>query len=435
MLRTLRGLFARKQGAGHLVVDQGDHPIHQRLISKEAINVLHKLHKAGYAAYLVGGGVRDLLLNHKPKDYDIATNASPEKIRRIFKNSRIIGRRFRLVHVYFGREFIEVATFRGAGDDNKKDASGMILRDNVFGSISEDAVRRDFTINALYYDYDKASIVDYTQGLEDIDNKTVRLIGDPNTRFREDPVRILRAIRLMSKLGFALEEKTHKSLVKHIRNLRDVAGARLFEEIVKMFSQGCAAKNAVLLQEFAIFPLLFPDAAKHLQQNENKPFPKLVWLGLTNSDARVKQDKSLNPAFLYAVFLWLPMQARLRKYLDRGDKLFVALFAAMDETLAEQVKTIAVPKRFTLIVRDIWLLQFRFEQRRNKRAYPIVADKRFRAGYDFLLLRKEAGEDVSSLVDWWTTFYEGDEKVRKALLEKSRGAGAGQKRRRRRRRQ
>ncbi|WP_295435022.1 polynucleotide adenylyltransferase PcnB [uncultured Thiodictyon sp.] len=415
-----------------LIVPRAEHSISRANISEYALKVLYKLKQEGFAAHLVGGGVRDLLLGHEPKDFDVATDATPEQVRGVFRNCRLIGRRFRLAHVHFGREIIEVATFRGTGaDDDDADRhveNGMIVRDNSYGSIAEDALRRDFTINALYYDISNFSLIDYTGGLDDIRTGQLRLIGDPEQRYREDPVRMLRAIRFACKLGFRVEPRTERPLFALGALLGDIAAARLFDELIKMFHAGYGLDTFEKLRHYGLFGHLFPDTEACLAQEEQS-FPiTFVSRGLANTDQRILGDKPVAPFFLYAVLLWEPVRRRYEQLLAKGVEEADAMEQAASEVCAREQPLVCIPKRYSLPMREIWALQPRLLQCDGKRPARLIGHPRFRAAYDFLVLRAEAGEADQDLADWWTRFQEADGTQRTTMAE------GGTKRRRPRRR-
>ncbi len=391
-----------------------DHSIDTHLICQGAQDVISTLHSAGYKAYIVGGGVRDLLLNLHPKDFDVATDATPEDARALFEHSRIIGRRFRIVHVYFGGGYTEVATFR-APSTASVNTQGRIIADNTFGSIEEDALRRDFTVNALFYDSEKSQILDMVDGLKDIDAKILRVIGDPDLRFREDPVRMLRAVRLSVKLNFEIEESAKDAIFRLGSLLSEVPSARLFDEMIKLFHGGSAQQTYHALREFDLFRHMFP-LTEHALSLENTSFTNLVNLALANTDERILSGKSVTPAFLYAVFLWGPMR-NLSKQLELdGLSPQVAHDASVKDTILSQLPYTSIPKRFSFSMRDIWNLQHRFYNRRGKRVYQLFEHDRFRAAYDFLCLRASAGEPVDELCEWWTVYQDVDEVTRKKMV-------------------
>ena len=377
---------------------------------------MRRLRKAGYQSHLVGGGVRDLLLGREPKDFDVATDASPEEVRDTFKNCRIIGRRFRLAHVHFGRDIIEVATFRGShqsieepheSTDARQSEEGMLLRDNVYGTIEEDALRRDFTVNALFYNIDDFSVIDYVGGVEDLKNGVLRLIGDPETRYREDPVRMIRAIRFAAKLGFNIHPDSEKPITDLAYLLDDIPEARLFEEVLKLFLGGSAVHTFEKLRHYDLFKQLFPQTDKSLEIEE-QGFPiQFVIQGMKNTDARIREDKPVTPAFLFAVLLWEPVRQLYEDTLETGVIPQSAMFSAADRVISRQIQKIAIPRRFTAQMKEIWNMQLRLERGRTPRkARRIMESPRFRAAYDFLLLRASAGEVDQQQADWWTGFQE-----------------------------
>jgi len=393
------------------IISRPEHTISRASISSSALKVLYRLKEAGFQSFLVGGGVRDLLLGREPKDFDVATDATPDEIRHLFRNCRLIGRRFRLAHVRFGREIIEVATFRGRHDDQSHDdgdsahsEQGRILRDNVYGGIEDDAWRRDFTVNALYYDIKDFSVVDYVDGLEDLKAGTLRLIGDPEQRYREDPVRMLRAVRFAAKLGFRIHPDSEAAIHELDYLLEDIPSARLFEEVMKLFLGGCAVTTFELLRHYDLFRRLFPMTEEALS-HEEQGFPiSFVLRALENTDKRLAEDKPVTPAFLYAALLWEPIRLRTQALLDQGMTALEAAQLAGNQITSEQVKATSLPKRFSFPMREIWMLQSRFERRRGKSPYRMLEHPRFRAAYDFLLLRSETGEASRELADWWTEF-------------------------------
>ena len=392
------------------IIPREDHDVSRNHISENALKVLYKLNNAGFDSYLVGGGVRDLLLGQSPKDFDVVTDATPEQVHGIFRNSRLIGRRFKLVHVVYGRDMIEVATLRGHHENAKgkqqakKSESGMLLRDNVYGTIDEDAVRRDFTINALYYDISDYSIHSYANGIEDLNKRRLRLIGDPATRYREDPVRMLRAVRFAAKLDFTIEKSTAAPMKELAPLLRDIPAARLFEEVLKMFMAGHAHTTFELLEKYNLFAQLFP----HTQQciNEQEKYRNMVVHALQNSDARIAQGKSLTPAFIYSVFLWPCLLETAKTLQNQGIPAVPALHQAAADVISNQQTHTTIPKRFMIPMREIWDLQRRLERRLPKQLESTIGHARFRAAYDFLLLREQNGEKLDNAGNWWTKYQE-----------------------------
>lgn len=413
---------------------RAEHCISRTQISDSALKVLYRLNKAGYRGCLVGGGVRDLLLGREPKDFDVATDASPEEVRALFRNSRLIGRRFRLAHVRFGRDIIEVATFRGPADaEAHADEDGRILRDNTFGTIEEDAVRRDFTVNALFYDIADFSVIDYVGGLADIERGELRLIGDPETRYREDPVRMLRAARFAAKLGFRIHADTEAPIADLKSSLADIPAARLFEETLKLFLSGHAVQSFEHLRRLGLFGELFADTERTLSEEE-QGFPRMLLIrALEGTDARVDAGKTVTPAFLFAALLWEPVRLRTAQLTADGVKEPVAMQQAIDEVLHRQLARVSIPKRFSQPMREIFMLQSRFEMRRGKRPLRLLGHPRFRAAYDFLVLRADVGEAERELADWWTALQSTDGPGQEQLLAQA-PEGAEQAPRKRRRR-
>lgn len=389
------------------IIPRDHHPVSRRLISPSALKVMQRLHDHGYQAFLVGGGVRDILLNQQPKDFDISTNAHPEQVHALFKNSRLIGRRFKLVHILFGRETIEVATFRGQADEHEEKQSehGMLLRDNVYGTIEEDAVRRDFTINALYYSPKDFNVYDFVNSLDDIQNKLIRLIGDPVTRYREDPVRMLRALRFSAKLDFHIEDKTKNPIYELAPLLGHISPARLFDEVLKLFLSGYGVNLFKALKHFHLFEPLFPEVHHTLTQHPKRNFYNLIIEnGLKNTDERILADKPVTPAFLYATLLWPEVDRLWCQLKEKGVSDFPALQQASQQVIIAQVKHIAIPKRFTLMMKEIWEYQIRLRRIQGNKPFLLLEEPRFRAAYDFLVLRESAGENCQGLGKWWTEF-------------------------------
>ena len=430
-----------------LIVPRDEHPISRANISSQALKVLYRLKEAGYQAFLVGGAVRDLLLGLSPKDFDVATNAHPDEVKQLFRNCRLIGRRFHLAHIRFGFEIIEVATFRAAhtpiDEDNSVDegghrvldARGRILRDNLYGTIEEDVWRRDFTANALYYNIEDFSVWDYVGGVADARARVLRLIGDPQTRYREDPVRMLRAVRFAAKLDFQIEAHTAEPIAKLAAMLDGVPPARLFDEINKLFLVGSALRSFEMLAHYHLLEHLFPDLASALAHfGKESSAAKVLRLGLQGTDDRVREDKSVTPMFLFAVLLWPVIRRHYERAAPAQGMEIDALVNACEQATARQQMRVAVPKRFTLPMREMIALQPRFERREGRRALRVLDHPRFRAAYDFLLLRAAAGEVPQELADWWTQIQaaSGDERLK--MVERSDGSAPARPRRRRRRR-
>ncbi|MDD5579187.1 MAG: polynucleotide adenylyltransferase PcnB [Methylobacter sp.] len=410
--------------AGVKIYPRSAHTISRTQISENALKVLYRLQKSGFDAYLVGGCVRDLLLGREPKDFDVATNADPEQIRKIFRNCRLIGRRFRLAHVHFGREFIEVATFRGAGEEqNDKqmlNKEGRLLRDNVYGTIEEDVWRRDFTVNALYYNIRDFSVVDYTGGMEDHKTGTLRLIGDPETRFREDPVRMLRAVRFAVKLGFKLHRDCERSIPELAELLSNIPSARLYDETLKLFLSGYALQTFEMLRHYGLFKVLFPATESSLAIEENG-FPKLLLIkALENSDNRIAEGKTVTAYFLLAAFLWEPVRMQAKENMAQGMVEYVAYQEAAGEVITRQIKSTALPRHISMAMREVWSLQPRFTARLGSKPSRLLTHPRFRAAYDFLLLRADTGGADPELADWWTRYQEAGETEQRKMTQPSR---------------
>lgn len=403
-----------------------EHSISRDSISSAARRVCEVLHKNGFSAFVVGGAVRDLLLNRTPKDFDVATNATPEEVRRAFKNARIIGRRFKIVHVVMNHETIEVTTFRAKAEGHTTD-EGRLLSDNRFGSQQEDAARRDFTVNALYYDPLTETLTDYFNGVLDLKNKKLVTIGNPADRFREDPVRMLRAVRLSAKLQMEIETKSAQLILKMMNLLENEPPARLFDETVKVFTCGQSLKCLRQLREFGLAKSVLPLLDVVLAHAEGKKF---IRLALGNTDRRVLQGKGISTGFLFATLLWQEARALWEEY-KKEDNLINALNRAMDEVLEKRAEKLAVPRRVLGDVRDIWALQPRFEKRVKGRAHKLLAQARFRAAFDFLGLRAQTGEVPQELWQWWEDFQYADDSVRAQMLEDLEGQHPQRKRRRR----
>lgn len=401
-------------------IPRSEHSLSRRHISPAALNVLYQLHQAGYQAFLVGGGVRDVLLGRIPKDFDVVTNAKPTEIKSLFRNSRLIGRRFLLAHVRFSKEIVEVATFRAHHNQDRGGVmeGGRIVRDNVYGSsVDEDALRRDFTINSLYYDISDYSVLDYANGLADLQAGIIRLVGDPKSRYREDPVRMLRAARFAAKLGFTIAPNTVEPIKQLSGLLADIPSARLFEEVQKLFLSGHAEQSFVQLQRYNLFQQLFPYTQACL---DDKIAQALIEQVLRNTDERKNHNKPIMPAFLLAAFLWPPLSRRLLQDKSaKGVNQQEALLNATQYILAKQQRHVAIPRRISVLIQDIWLLQLRLTRprRSKKKSLSLLQHPRFRAGYDFMLLRANAGEQtVADDAQWWTNFLKGDDSHRDDLF-------------------
>ena len=386
-------------------IPRDQHSISRRQISQNALRVLYRLHEAGHEAYLVGGAVRDVLVGLTPKDFDVATDATPEQVKALFRNCRLIGRRFRLAHVVFGREIIEVATFRANVDDGSGDREvhdgGRLLRDNVYGTIEDDAVRRDFTANALYYAIADFSVRDYVGGFEDVQNRVMRLIGDPETRYREDPVRMLRAVRLAAKLDFTIEPGTADPIPHLAHLLSEAAPARLFEECLKLFLSGHAVASFEGLERHGLLAALFPESAAALTSNRSGALRAMVVAGLASTDARVAAGDPVSPAFLFATLLWPAFCRAWMTLQAEGVQPVEAQRRAADRVTLHQLGTVALPRRFSLPMQEIWLLQARFPLRQRKRVTRTLSHPRFRAAFDFLVLRQNASNAHAADVAFW----------------------------------
>lgn len=447
LLRKVTAFFTASSSSGQrdstrrVVLSRKEHGISRKQIDKAALDVLYGLKKSGFEAYLVGGCVRDLLLGIEPKDFDVVTNAKPEQIKAVFKHRcRLIGRRFRLAHVRFGRLVIEVATFRGDGEaaegttqpHRAVDSSGRLIRDNVFGTLEEDVWRRDFTVNSLYYNIKDFSIIDQAGGVADLKKGHLTLIGDPETRYREDPVRMIRAVRFAAKLGFEIEARTKAPIYELGHLLKDVSHARMFEEVLKMFHSGVGVEVFEKLRHFGLFTFLFPQT-HHLLSQEDQGFPRMLVIeALKSTDARINADKGVNPAFLFAAMLWEPMLQRREQHLAEGFAPQDATFAAASDVIELQNVSTMIPKRFMSQIKEIWNLQFRLPNRSGPRAQKLFEHPRFRAAYDFMGIRLAAGEtSVESVFQWWTEFQEKDPIAQVAFANRIKSP---QKRRRRPRR-
>ena len=394
------------------VLERSKHSLSRRQMDDNALKVLYRLRKGGFEAYLVGGGIRDLLLGHTPKDFDVVTNAKPEQVRALFSNARLIGKRFKLVHVVFGREIIEVATFRTAPTQDSKhhteSTQGMIVRDNVYGSKNEDALRRDFTINALYYSINDFSLHNYFSGLEDLKHKRLRIIGDPTVRYREDPVRMLRAARFAAKLDFGLDEKTEAPIYQLGHLLKHVSNARLYEESLKLFISGHAQQTFHHLRKLELLEYLLPSLAYELAQSSH--WDAFIKQALTNTDNRIRQELSVNPAYLFATFLWPSLQRNQHYFQAQGMMPTPALHQAASVVLQNQQNHTAIPKRLSSVIKEIWDLQVRLKtiKGQSRKAEKLIEHPKFRAGYDFLLLRDSVSESDSQPSLWWTHFLESN---------------------------
>jgi poly(A) polymerase len=424
------------------IVARDAHGISRKDISPNALRVLYRLREGGFSGYLVGGAVRDLLIGGHPKDFDVATDATPEQVKALFRNCRLIGRRFRLAHVVYGREIIEVATFRSNEDDGSGSREmgdeGRIHRDNVYGTIEDDAVRRDFTANALYYAIEDFSVRDYVGGFEDVQARVLKLIGDPESRYREDPVRMLRAVRLAAKLDFSIDGPSAEPIPRLATLLSGAAPARLFDECLKLFLSGHAEKSFLGLERHGLLPALFPETAKALETNRSGALRATLLQALRNTDARVAAEQPVTPAFLFAALLWPAYCRELAVLQKSGVEAASAQQRAADRVTLHQAERIALPRRFSLPMQEIWLLQPRFTQRVRKRVFRLLAHPRFRAAFDFLELRVHGNPEIAADVEFWREA-QSDPAHAAELLEAERAQEAGAEqgappRRRRRRR-
>ncbi|MFT6733023.1 MAG: poly(A) polymerase [Polaribacter sp.] len=442
MVSLFKNIFKRKNAGAiskparssskAIILKRDAHNVSRKDISKNAVKVLYKLNEAGYQSYLVGGGVRDILLGLQPKDFDVATDATPDQVKSLFRNCRLVGRRFRLAHILYGREVIEVATFRAGHDPSKNEMSntkqtrktakaltndeGMLVRDNVFGTIIDDAFRRDFTVNALYYTVQDFSVIDYTQGLKDLEAKTLRLIGDPIERYKEDPVRILRAIRLSCKLGLSIEKNTLAPIKEMSSLLENISNARLWEECNKMLLSGYAEKTWNALYDEGVSDILFSQTAKILNQSKiENPF---IQSALINTDKRIAIKKTVNPAFLFSVILWEPLIEQEKQLLSKGMSTYDANQKASDLVLNIQRDRVGIPRRFSSMIKEIWTLQYRLTILRRKSVLRLIEHPRFRAAYDFLCLRAGNDKELKKLSLWWTEFQELNTQQKDKMLAK-----------------
>ncbi|HSO08348.1 MAG TPA: polynucleotide adenylyltransferase PcnB [Pelomicrobium sp.] len=434
----IRSLIQRVlgRGTGHNPgvvrrIPVAEHGITASHISPCARKTVAALQEAGHQAFVVGGAVRDIVLGRAPKDYDVATSATPEDVRRLFRRSRIIGRRFRLVHVMCGADTVEVSTFRGIAledaDDHQVDEHGRILKDNVFGTMEQDAARRDFTVNALFYDPVKEEIWDYHDGYADLKRRRLRMIGDPETRYREDPIRMLRAVRLAAKHEMRLDPGTEEPIRRLADLVENVPAARVFDEMLKMLMSGHSLQCVVQLRSRGLHHGLLPMLDVILEQPLGERF---IMLALQNTDERVAADKPVTPAFLFAALLWHEVLVRWRELETAGVKPVPALTDAVDDVLSVQEERLAIPRRYEATMNEIWGLQPRFLQRSGQRPFRLLEHPRFRAAYDFLVLRCQSGELEAEVGEWWDRFQRADPGERQAMLV----PGEAPKRKRRRRR-
>ena len=398
---------------------KSQHNIDQNLINKNAKDVINYLKRSGYKAYIVGGGVRDLLLGKKPKDFDIATNATPEQIKKALPRSRIIGRRFKLVHYRKGREIIEVATFRTGGNKKAaKSSKGLVLRDNTYGNIQDDAFRRDFKINALYLDIHSMEIIDYTGGYKDLENRRLSCIGDSKVRFREDPVRIIRAIRFMSAMELDCKDSLKADIYGLANLLEEVPTARRYEEVLKLFFTGSASKTFDKLVEYKVLKYLLPATSRYLEEEKSdEKIIHFIKLALKNSDSRVAKDLPLTPAFLFSVLLWPSVVKRIGEI--QSSKIKIPLLRkAADKAIREQNSHCFIPNRVESMIKDIWEFQIKLLKVKSSKITSLISHKRFRASYDFLILREQSGVNLNGCGKWWTDIQNQSEHRREDLTNR-----------------
>ena len=436
--RFVGRLFGAGTSAGPLRISREQHGIDRRNVSRHAIKVCEVLHQHGYQAYIVGGAVRDLIVGQEPKDFDVATNATPEQIRPLFRRARIIGRRFKLVHVVFGQEIIETSTFRAPASEgtNTTDEHGRIVNDNVFGTQEQDAARRDFTLNALYYDPISEQVIDYHNGVADLKKRVVRMIGDPRLRYREDPVRMLRAVRFSAKLSATIDPASREPIHEMADLINNVPDSRLFDEMLKLLTCGHAMDCLRQLRAEGLHQGLLPLLDMVMEQPNGRRF---IELALERTDTRVRSGKSISPSFLFAALLWQLVDARWQQLRESGEHQIPALSQAADSVLDAQTGKLSIQRRFTADMREIWFMQPRFERRTPRTIWRMIEQPRFRAACDFLQLRAAAGEFDSVLAQWWMDLANGNDAKRAEMVDalarapREPGNGSSAKRRRRRR--
>ncbi|WWO74179.1 polynucleotide adenylyltransferase PcnB [Histophilus somni] len=431
-MRTESPFIATKQRSIHknqhnkYVVKASQYGIMPRMISRNALSVVEKLHRNGYEAYIVGGCLRDLLLGKKPKDFDVATNAKPEQVQAIFQRQcRLVGRRFRLAHIMFGRDIIEVATFRAAHSDNhnerqaKQNNAGMLLRDNVYGTIEQDAERRDFTVNALYYNPQNNTLRDYFNGIEDLKAGKLRLIGDPVKRYQEDPVRMLRSIRFMAKLDMFLDKPSQEPIKKMAHLLKNIPPARLFDESVKLLQAGYGIKTYQLLREYGLFDQLFPTLTPYFTDKADSFAEKMIITALTSTDERVADNLPINPAFLFAAFFWYPLREKVEILKNEGSfNNHDAYALASNDILDAFCTALAAPRRHTTVIRDIWFLQLQLLKRTGSAPMRVMEHAKFRAAFDLLVMRAQIeGGEAIELATWWHEYQLSNQDQRESLIK------------------
>ncbi len=437
LIRKIFGMGSNTRSANKpVILNPAQHGIDPRLVSNSAVRVVRILQNAGYDAYIVGGAVRDLLLGIKPKDFDVATNATPEQVKRLFRRAFLIGRRFQIVHVLLGQDLIEVTTFRGASPKPAlKDEAGRLLRDNNFGTQEEDAARRDFTINAMYYNPATQLLLDYHGGMDDLRNHVLKIIGNPEERYREDPVRMLRIVRFAAKLGFSIDPTTCTPIASLAPLINNVPSARLFDEMLKLLMCGHAMSCLKELRTRGLHKGLLPLLDVALEQPQAAHF---IEIALDKTDQRIRQNKRISPGFLFATLLWTQVEEKWAQYRSEGEYPIPALVAAAGDILDVQTEKLAIQRRIASDMKDIWLMQPRLEKRTGKSPYRLLENERFRAAYDFLLIRCEAGELDPEIGEWWTAFIDASGDERQEMIDRqmklSAGTSSGKKRAKRSRR-
>ncbi|MFD0965369.1 polynucleotide adenylyltransferase PcnB [Seminibacterium arietis] len=413
-----------RYGKNHIKASQ--YGIHPRMISRNALIVIEKLQRQGYQAYVVGGCIRDLLLGKQPKDFDVATNARPEQVQQIFQRQcRLVGRRFRLAHIMFGREIIEVATFRGNHQQHhnerqsKQSDEGMILRDNVYGTLEQDAERRDFTVNALYYNPQNNTIIDYFNGLQDLKDGKLKIIGEAKVRYQEDPVRMLRSIRFMAKLDMFLQKASDLPIFQLAPLLKNIPPARLFDESLKLLQNGYGVKTYQLLRQYHLFEQLFPSLIPYFTEKSDSFAERLILASLTSTDERIADNLRINPAFLFAAFYWYPLREKVEILKNEGGLHNHDAYAlAANDILDSVCRTLAIPRRYTAVIREIWSLQLQLLKRNSRSAERVMSSPKFRAAFDLLVMRSQIeGGDIVELAAWWHEYQFSNEEQRQKLLQ------------------
>ncbi|NBI42757.1 polynucleotide adenylyltransferase PcnB [[Haemophilus] felis] len=416
----------KSQRQNRYILKASQYNISSRMISRNALSVVEKLQRNGFEAYIVGGCLRDILLGKNPKDFDVATNARPEQVQQLFQRQcRLVGRRFRLAHIMFGRDIIEVATFRASHPDNlnnnqaKQNDAGMLLRDNVYGSIEQDAERRDFTVNALYYDPQNNTLRDYFNGIDDLKAGKLRLIGDPVTRYQEDPVRMLRAIRFMAKLDMFLDKPTEQPIKQYGYLLKSIPAARLFDESLKLLQTGQGVKTYQLLREYGLFEQLFPTLSPFFTERSDSFAERMILSVLNSTDERINDKLRVNPAFLFAAFFWYPLREKVEILKNEGGlNNYDAYALASNDILEGLCQTVAAPRRYTAVIRDIWFLQLQLLKRTGNNPVRVMEQNKFRAAFDLLVMRAEIeGGDCIELSAWWHEYQLSNAEQRDKLLK------------------